>query len=57
MVRMKLTSDLCARKGNLVRDTQNMVKHYEKGIHLSPGIWLRERTYAPVKLRGSVTAF
>ena len=57
MVRMKLTSDLCALRENLARDTQNIVKHYEKGIHLSLGIWLRERTYIPVKLRGSVTAF
>ena len=55
MVRMKLTSDLCARKGNLARDTQNIVKDYEKGIHLSPGIRVREYTYTPLKLRGSVT--
>ena len=57
MVRMKLTSDLCALRENSARDTQNIVKHFEKGMHLSPGIWLRERTYTPLKLRGSVTAF
>ena len=54
MVRMKLTSDLCALKESSARDTQNMLKHYEKGIHLSPGIWVREYTYHTSK-RGSVT--
>ena len=44
MVRMKLTSDLCALRESSARDTQNTVKHYEKGIHLSPGIWVREYT-------------
>jgi len=49
MVRMKLTSDLCALRENSARDPQNIVKHYEKGIHLSPGIWVREYTYHPRK--------
>ena len=44
MVRMKLTSDLCALRESSARDTENTVKHYEKGIHLSPGIWVREYT-------------
>ena len=44
MVRMKLTSDLCALRESSARDTENTVKHYEKGIHLSAGIWVREYT-------------
>ena len=57
MVRIKLTSDLslgdlCALRENSARDTQNIVKHYEKGRHLSPGIWVREYTYHTRKING-----
>ena len=57
MVRIKLTSDLslgdlCALRENSARDTQNIVKHYEKGIYLSPGIWIREYTYHTRKING-----
>ena len=57
MVRMKLTTDLCPLGGNSARDIQNTVKHHEKGMHLSPGIWVRDIPTTPVKLMGSVTAF
>ena len=57
MVRMKLTTDLRPLGGNSARDTQNTVKHHEKGMHLSPGIWVRDIPTTPVNLTGSVTAF
>ena len=60
MVRIKLTSDLslgdlCALRENSARDTQNIVKHYEKGRHLSPGFGYGNIPTTPVKLMGSVT--
>ena len=55
MMRIKLTTDLCALRENSAKNTQNTVNQFVKGIHLSPGILVREYTYTAVKLRGSVT--